>query len=240
MLIPPQNLTGNLTKVRDRIRQATAAAGRNEDSVTLLAISKGHPAAVIQAVSQLGQQDFGENFVQEALGKIEALAALELTWHFTGQLQANKTRAVAENFAWVHTVDRVKILERLAAQRPFHAPPLQVCLQVRIADEAGKGGVAPEDCLPLVEAALGSPRIKLRGLMCIPPPEIRVERQRFWFDQVAQLFGELRRTASEMDTLSMGMSDDLEAAIASGSTLVRIGTAIFGPRAPATGSKIAG
>lgn len=230
MLIPPQILSEQLKTVRDRIASACALVPRSVDSVTLLAVSKGHPADAVRAVSRLGVQNFGENYLQEALPKIEALRGLELTWHYIGQIQTNKTRVIAEQFSWVHTVDRIKVLERLSAQRPFHAPPLEICLQVKLAPEEGKGGVAPDAVLELAQAARALPRLQLRGLMCLPPPETDFARQKHWFDLVTALAGSLRGAGLTLDTLSMGMSDDLEAAIASGSTMVRIGTAIFGPR----------
>lgn len=230
MLNPPQILAERLTKVRDRMAMACAAAGRTADCVTLLAVSKGHAAEAVRAASQLGVQDFGESYLQEAVAKIAALKGLELTWHYIGQIQANKTRSIAEQFSWVHTVDRLKVLERLSAQRPYYAPDLQICVQVRLAAEAGKGGAEPGDLLALAQAAQQLPKIRLRGLMCIPPPETEPARQEHWFRMLADLAAQLRAQDVETDTLSMGMSDDLEAAIRCGSTLVRIGTAIFGPR----------
>lgn len=230
MLIPPQILAEQLTGVRDRIAAACTAVPRSVDSVTLLAVSKGHAAGAVRAVSQLGVQDFGESYLQEALPKIAELRGLELTWHFIGQIQTNKTRAIAEHFSWVHTVDRLKALERLSAQRPYHASPLNICLQVKLAPESGKGGATPDDVLALADAASSLPKLQFRGLMCLPPPEVDVARQKHWFQLLAALAGQLRGAGIAIDTLSMGMSDDLEAAIAFGSTMVRIGTAIFGPR----------
>jgi pyridoxal phosphate enzyme (YggS family) len=209
---------------------ACAAAGRTADCVTLLAVSKGHPAETVRAASQLGVQDFGESYLQEAVSKIAALKGLELTWHYIGQIQANKTKPIAEHFSWVHTVDRLKVLERLSAQRPYYAPDLQVCLQVRLAAEAGKGGAEPQDVLALAQSAQQLPRLRLRGLMCIPPPETVAAKQEHWFRMLTELAAQLRANDIETDTLSMGMSDDLEAAIRCGSTLIRVGTAIFGPR----------
>ena len=230
MLNPPQILAERLTKVRDRMATACAAAGRTADCVTLLAVSKGHPAESVRAASQLGVQDFGESYLQEAVSKIAALKGLELTWHYIGQIQANKTKPIAEHFSWVHTVDRLRVLERLSTQRPYYAPDLQVCLQVRLAAEAGKGGAEPKDVLALAQAAQQLPKLKLRGLMCIPPPETVAAKQENWFRMLAELAVQLRANDIETDTLSMGMSDDLEAAIRCGSTLIRVGTAIFGPR----------
>jgi pyridoxal phosphate enzyme (YggS family) len=230
MLRVPQNLPERVQVVRDRIRHAVAAARRDVDSVTLLAIAKTHSAETIRAAAACGLEHFGESYLKEALPKIETLRGLELTWHFVGQLQANKTRGVAENFAWVHGVDRLRIAERLSEQRPFHAPPLNVCLQVNVAGEQTKGGVAPADLPELAAAVAVLPRLQLRGLMCIPPPEGDKTRQRHWFAQAARLMSHLQVPGTTLDTLSMGMSGDLEAAIEEGATIVRIGTALFGPR----------
>jgi PLP dependent protein len=230
MLRVPQNLPERLQVVRDRIRHGVTAARRDVDSVTLLAVSKTHSAETIRAAAVLGLEHFGESYLKEALPKIETLRGLELTWHFIGQLQANKTRGVAENFAWVHGVDRLRIAERLSEQRPFHAPPLNVCLQVNVAGEQTKGGVAPADLPALATAVAQLPRLQLRGLMCIPPPEEEESRQRHWFAEAAKLMSHLQVPGTTLDTLSMGMSGDLEAAIAEGATIVRIGTALFGPR----------
>jgi len=230
MLIRPQILAENLQIVRARIARAALEHGRNETSVTLLGVSKGQPLSAIVAATQLGLHDFGENYLQEALPKIAALAGRELTWHFIGQLQSNKTRPVAENFDWVHTLDRLRTAERLSAQRPFHAAPLNVCLQIRLADEAGKGGIAETEASELVSAVKALPRLALRGLMCVPPPAPDFGAQRAWFEQLRQLLDALNRQGAGLDTLSMGMSADLEAAIAAGATIVRIGTALFGER----------
>lgn len=196
----------------------------------LLAISKSQPHEAIRALAELGQRDFGENYLQEALPKIAALSDLELTWHFTGQLQSNKTRPVAQHFDWVHTVDRERIAVRLNDQRPHYALPLNVCIQVRLVEEPGKGGVAPSELLPLAQRIRELPKLALRGLMCIPPPSSDFETQRARFEELARYQRELIAQGFELDTLSMGMSDDFEAAIAAGATWVRIGTAIFGPR----------
>ena len=204
------------------------------DSVTLLAVSKGQSAAAIGAVAGQGIEHFGENFLQESLPKLHELTGRELTWHFIGRLQANKTRPVAENFAWVHGVDRLKIAERLSEQRPFHAPPLNVCLQLNVGGEESKGGVSAVDMPALAREVAALPRLRLRGLMCMPPAEADVARQRAWFRETRQLFDYLNEkgvgSGVRLDTLSMGTSADFEAAIAEGSTIVRIGTAIFGPR----------
>jgi pyridoxal phosphate enzyme (YggS family) len=224
-------LAENLRKLRERIAQAEAAADRVPGSVRLLAVSKTQPAAAVRAAWAAGQTAFGENYVQEALDKIQALADLPLEWHFIGPLQSNKTREVAEHFHWMHSLDRDKLARRLAEQRPAHLPPLQVCLQVNIDDEAGKSGCAPAELPALVRSVLALPRLELRGLMCIPRPgnsaafaALAKTRQ----DLLASIPG---LSPARFDTLSMGMSDDLEAAIAAGSTLVRIGTALFGARA---------
>jgi PLP dependent protein len=204
--------------------------GRDPDSVRLIAVSKTQPAAAIRALAELGQQDFGENYVQEALPKLAALADLPLTWHYIGQLQANKTRVVAEHFHWFHTLDRERIAARLSEQRGAHAPPLNICIQVRLADEPGKGGISKTELAPLARRVVELPRLQLRGLMCIPPPREGFEAQRQLFEELAECARELRGQGIPLDTLSMGMSGDLEAAVAAGATCVRIGTAIFGER----------
>lgn len=219
-----------LAAVRARIGAAAAAAARDPAAITLVAVSKTQPAGAVAALAALGQRDFGENYLQEALPKIAALQGRGLVWHFIGQLQSNKTRQVAEWFDWVHTVDRIKLVERLAAQRPFHAPPLDVCVQVRLGDEATKGGVEPAGLPALLAAVAAAPRLRLRGLMALPPAEQDRERQRRWFAELAALAAAARRDHPGIDTLSMGMSGDLEAAVAEGSTLLRIGTALFGER----------
>lgn len=204
--------------------------GRNPDSVRLIAVSKKQPAAAIRAVAELGQQDFGENYVQEAVPKLAALSDLPLTWHYIGQLQANKTRAVAEHFQWVHTLDRERIAVRLSEQRSPHAAPLNICIQVSLESEPGKGGISKTELAPLARRVVELPRLRLRGLMCIPPPREGFEAQRQLFAELADCARQLREQGIELDTLSMGMSGDLEAAVAAGATCVRIGTAIFGER----------
>jgi pyridoxal phosphate enzyme (YggS family) len=204
--------------------------GRDPDSVRLVAVCKSHPAAGVRAVAELGHKDFGENYLQEALPKLAQLGDLQLTWHFIGQLQANKTRDVAAHFHWVHTLDRERIAVRLNEQRGAHAPPLNVCIQVRLVDEPGKGGISKTEVAPLARRVLELPRLQLRGLMCIPPPREGFEAQRQLFDELADCARELRAQGIALDTLSMGMSDDLEAAVAAGATCVRVGTAIFGER----------
>lgn len=230
MLSLPQNCSQSVPAAQNRIAEAARAAGRSVDSVTLLAVSKGQSSAAIDAAARAGIEHFGENFLQESLPKIEALAGRELTWHFIGRLQANKTRPVAENFAWVHAVDRFKIAERLSAQRPYHAPPLNVCLQLHVGGEASKGGVDSVEIRELARQVSGLPRLRLRGLMCMPPAETEVARQRQWFRETRQVFDYLNERGLGLDTLSMGTTADFEAAILEGSTLVRIGTAIFGAR----------
>jgi pyridoxal phosphate enzyme (YggS family) len=232
MLSLPQNCSEGAHATQSRIEQACRAASRSVDSVTLLAVSKGQSSAAIDGAARAGIEDFGENFLQESLPKIELLQGRELTWHFIGRLQANKSRPVAENFAWVHAVDRLKIAERLSAQRPSHASPLNVCLQLHVGGESSKGGAEPSEIVPLAIAVRDLPRIRLRGLMCMPPAETDVKRQREWFRETRQVFDALNERGLGLDTLSMGTSADFEAAIAEGATIVRIGTAIFGPRAP--------
>ncbi|MDM0085682.1 YggS family pyridoxal phosphate-dependent enzyme [Variovorax sp. J31P179] len=221
-----------LQQVRTRIVTACTAAGRDPASVRLLAVSKTFDAAAVRAAHGAGQRAFGENYVQEGVGKIEALADLraELEWHCIGPLQSNKTRVVAEHFDWVHSIDRLKIAERLAEQRSAHLPPLSVCLQVNVDGGANKSGVTPEDALALAQAVAALPRLRLRGLMAIPEPAADFESQRALFLRAAAVFEQIRGAGIEVDTLSLGMSADLEAAVAAGSTMVRIGTAIFGQR----------
>jgi PLP dependent protein len=231
MLIGPQNLPARVTHVRSRINAAAQAAGRDPAAVTLIAVSKTRSAVAIRAAAAAGIAHIGENYQQEAQPKIDSLADLALCWHFIGVLQTNKTRAVAAAFDWVHTVDRLKIAERLSQQRPFHAPPLNLCLQVALLPEESKGGVAPAALAALAAAVRGLPRLKLRGLMCIPPPSHNPAQQRAFFAQLRALRDELNANGHQLDTLSMGMSEDFEAAIAEGATHVRIGTAIFGARA---------
>jgi pyridoxal phosphate enzyme (YggS family) len=200
-------------------------------SVTLLAVSKGQDAGRIREALDLGLTEFGENYVDEAVPKIETLAGSAARWHFIGRLQANKTRAVARHFAWVHSLDRLRIAERLSAQRPHYAPALNVCLQVHVAQDPAKGGVAPEDCLALARQVSALPRLRLRGLMCMLPYAADKELQHAAFARLSGLGDEMRAAGLDNDTLSMGMSADLEAAIAEGATIVRIGTALFGERA---------
>jgi hypothetical protein len=230
MLTAPQFSAERLASVLSRIESAARRAGRDPSEVTLLAVSKQQPADAVRAAAAAGQRQFGENYVQEALPKLESLRDLPLTWHFIGQLQANKTRDVAAAFQWVHTLDRARIAARLSAQRPHYAGPLDVLLQVRLAEEDGKGGVAPEQVPALAEIVAGLPRLRLRGLMCIPPPQEDAVLAQAPFRRLSELARDLNRSGYLLDTLSMGMSADLEAAIAEGATIVRVGTAIFGPR----------
>lgn len=233
MLSRPQNCSENLSDLRERMAQAARGAGRSVDSVTLLAVSKGQSSAAIDAAARAGVENFGENFLQESLPKISELAGRELCWHFIGRMQANKTRAVAEHFAWVHAVDRLKLAERLSAQRPEQMTPLNVCLQLHLGDEASKGGANADEIATLARQVAQLPRLKLRGLMCMPPAETEVARQRAWFGETRRLFEELNECGLGLDTLSMGTSLDFEAAIAEGATIVRVGTTIFGPRSAA-------
>jgi pyridoxal phosphate enzyme (YggS family) len=221
-----------LQQVRHRIGAACLRAGRPVQSVTLLAVSKTFGAEMVREALAAGQSAFGENYVQEALPKIEALAGLEprIDWHLIGPLQSNKARDVALAFDWVHSVDRLKVAERLSAQRLPDLPPLQVCLQVNVSGERSKSGVAPEDLAALAREVAALPRLRLRGLMAIPAPVEGFEAQRGPHRRLREMFEALRAEGLELDTLSMGMSVDLEAAIAEGATIVRVGTAIFGQR----------
>ena len=213
-----------------RIARAAEAAGRDAAEVRLLAVSKTWPADSVREAAAAGQRAFGENYVQEGAEKVDALAGLGLEWHFIGPLQSNKTRLVANRFAWVHSIDRLKIAERLSAQRDAHLPPLELCIQVNVSGEASKSGVAPAELPALAHAVAGLPRLRLRGLMAIPEPTSDVAVQRARFAALRELRDRLNAGGLALDTLSMGMSDDLEAAIAEGSTMVRVGTAIFGSR----------
>ena len=240
MLIGPQNsaladdLAAQLRALRVRVVAATRAAGRNEDCVTLLAVSKGQGAETVRSLAQLGVEHFGESYLQEAVPKLDALSGMELSWHFIGRLQANKTRTIAERFAWVHGIDRLRIAERLAAQRPRLAPPLNVCLQVKLAADATRGGASAAEAPALVTAIAALPRLRLRGLMCMLPEGLSAAQQLDRFGAVRALYQRLNRAGAALDTLSMGMSGDFETAIAAGSTLVRIGTALFGSRTKQT------
>ncbi|QGA38751.1 YggS family pyridoxal phosphate-dependent enzyme [Burkholderia glumae] len=226
------DLAARLASVHRRIDDAARSAGRAPSDVALLAVSKTFPAEAVRAAHAAGQRAFGENYVQESLYKIAALADLRasLEWHFIGPLQSNKTRAVAERFDWVHSVDRLKIAQRLAEQRPAQLPPLNVCVQVNVSGEATKSGVAPDEVAALAQAVAALPALRLRGLMAIPEPAGDLAAQRAPHRRLRELYDALRAGGLALDTLSMGMSADLEAAVLEGATIVRIGTAIFGAR----------
>jgi pyridoxal phosphate enzyme (YggS family) len=230
MLIGPQNPAVHVNHVRSRIRRAAGEAGRDPDSITLIAVSKSKPAASMRVVATAGVTDFGENYVQEAILKLDELADLPLHWHFIGGLQSNKTRAVAERFHWVHSIDRYSVARRLSEQRPFHAAPLNLCIQVAVVPEPAKGGVDPGSLSALAAQTADLPRVTLRGLMCVPPPQPTVAAERAVFAQLRALKERLNAEGHHLDTLSMGMSGDFESAIAEGATHVRIGTALFGSR----------
>jgi len=234
MLIGPQNSTLHVNHVRSRIHKACEAAGRDPAAVTLVAVTKAQTAESVRLAATAGVTDFGENYLQEALPKIDRLADLPLRWHFIGAIQSNKTRAIAERFDWVHSVDRLSVARRLSEQRPFHAPPLNLCIQVELVPEANKSGVEPGAVAALAAAAALLPRVRLRGLMCLPPahpahPDPGAGRA--MFARLRVLLEELNANGHKLDTLSMGMSGDFESAIAEGATLIRVGTAIFGARA---------
>lgn len=226
-------ILSNLQATREAVARAAQAAQRGDGEVRLLAVSKTFPAQAVREAYQAGQRAFGENYVQEALDKIGALHDLPLEWHFIGPVQSNKTRVIAENFSWVHGVDRLKIAERLSAQRPAHLPPLNICLQVNVSGEGSKSGVAPGEVEALAVQAAQLPNLKLRGLMAIPAPAADPAAQRLPFAQMRALLQQLNSRGLQLDTLSMGMSHDYPAAIAEGATIVRIGTAIFGARTKA-------
>ena len=228
----PTTIPAQLRQVQERIQQACVTAARDPLSVRLLAVSKTFPASQVAEAFAAGQSAFGENYIQEAVEKITALAHLPLEWHCIGPIQSNKTRLVAEHFDWVHSVDRLKIAQRLSEQRPAHLPPLQVCLQVNIDGGPTKAGVSPSDALALAQAVAALPRLALRGLMTIPDAVEGFDAQLAVHTQAKRLFEELQTALGlpHFDTLSMGMSADLEAAIQAGSTLVRVGTAVFGAR----------
>lgn len=217
----------NIAKVGERIRAAAQASGRDLDGIGLLAVSKTKPAAAVREAFAAGVRDFGENYLQEALDKQAELSELPLIWHFIGPIQSNKTKPIAEHFAWVHSVDRLKIAQRLSEQRPTGLPPLNICLQVNVSAEASKSGCAPAELAALAQAVSQLPNLRLRGLMAIPEPTDDVAAQRAAFARLRELRDGL---PLPLDTLSMGMSHDLDAAIAEGATWVRIGTALFGAR----------
>lgn len=223
-------IASNLQAVRHAIAHAAQLAHRQAGEITLLAVSKTFPAAALREAHKAGQHAFGENYVQEALDKMAALHDLPLEWHFIGPIQGNKTRAIAENFAWVHSVDRLKIAERLSAQRPPELTPLNVCLQVNVSSEDSKSGAAPGEAAELAQAIARLPHLHLRGLMAIPAPVQDRTAQRKPFAQLRELMQRLNAQGLKLDTLSMGMSQDMEAAILEGATIVRVGSAIFGQR----------
>jgi pyridoxal phosphate enzyme (YggS family) len=224
------SIARNLQAVRTRIERAAAHSGRSAANVELLAVTKTCPASYIEEAHAAGQHRFGESYVQEAVKKITLLAELPVEWHFIGPIQSNKTAAIASRFAWVHSVSRDKIAERLNAARPAELPPLNICIQVNVSGEASKSGVTPGEERALADAIRRLPRLKLRGLMTIPEPTDDVTQQRERYALLRRLNEALAREGHAVDTLSMGMSDDLESAIAEGATLVRVGTAIFGSR----------
>lgn len=230
-------ISENLQLVQHRIANSAQAAGRDPASITLLAVSKTFDVQAVLAAAQAGQRAFGENYVQEAIDKIAATRDmrehnpdLQLEWHFIGPIQSNKTRQIAEHFDWVHSVDRLKIAQRLSEQRPADMPPLQICLQVNVSGEATKSGLEPEALLELARAVVQLPNIRLRGLMAIPEPTEDVQQQCAAFAKLRFMQNDLQAVGIQTDTLSMGMSADMDAAIAEGATIVRIGTAIFGVR----------
>ena len=228
------SISENLQLVQHRIATSAQAAGRDPTSITLLAVSKTFDAQAVLIAAQAGQRTFGENYAQEAIDKISATRELspnlQLEWHFIGPIQSNKTRQIAEHFDWVHSVDRLKIAQRLSEQRPADMPPLQICLQVNVSGEATKSGLEPDVLLDLARVVNTLPNIRLRGLMAIPEPTEDVEQQRSAFAKLRLMQNDLRAVGIPTDTLSMGMSADMDAAIAEGATIVRIGTAIFGGR----------
>jgi len=224
------NLKENLHNIRARVACACEKAGRSPAEIAILAVSKKHPAERIEALHELGQASFGENYVQEALAKMTQVSHTDIEWHFIGPLQSNKTREVAQHFQWVQSVDRIKILRRLSNQRPANEPDLNVCIQVNIDREPQKAGVIPEQVKELAHAALALPKLRLRGLMTIPQVVSTLHDPAGSYIRMEALYRELIEDGMELDTLSMGMSGDLEAAIMHGSTMVRIGTDLFGPR----------
>ncbi|PWW10604.1 hypothetical protein DFO79_11436 [Pseudidiomarina tainanensis] len=224
------NIAERIKEVRNQIKQATQAAQRQPHSVQLLAVSKTKPAADVAAAHAAGQVDFGENYVQEGVQKITQLQHLPLTWHFIGPIQSNKTKDIAEHFAWVHSLDREKIARRLSQQRPAHLPPLQVLIQINIDDESSKAGIAPAQLEQMAQLIASLPQLQLRGLMTIPQADASADQQAHSFAAMQRLFLQLQTQYDQIDTLSMGMSNDLAAAIAHGATMVRVGTAIFGAR----------
>lgn len=229
-MTPKQTIQQNILRINQRIQNRLAKNHRGTDEALLLAVSKKHPPSAINSAYEAGQRDFGENYLQEALAKIEDMPFNDIVWHFIGPIQSNKTKAIAENFHWAHSVDRLKIAQRLSDQRPKTRPPINVCIQVNIDNEPTKSGALPTELPSLIEQCHSLPNIHVRGLMCIPSPQANIQGDSF--RKLAQLFSEISAQFSlpHWDTLSMGMSSDLELAIDHGATIVRIGTDIFGPR----------
>ncbi|PCJ35390.1 MAG: YggS family pyridoxal phosphate-dependent enzyme [Cellvibrionales bacterium] len=230
------NITDNIKQVSASLQQSAKQFHRSVDAIMLLAVSKGQNSQTLRLAWQAGLNNFGENYLQEALEKIATLEDLDPCWHFIGPIQSNKTQDIARHFSWVHSIERIKTARRLSAQRPPHLPPLNVCIQVNIDRETSKSGVDPEHCLELALAIAELPQLKLRGLMVIPQPRDLLNAQRQPYRQAAELLDNLKKSSAcltSLDTLSMGMSGDMTAAIAEGSTIVRVGTAIFGPRTQA-------
>ena len=223
-------VASNLQNVKDRIVRVAQSIGRQPNEITLLAASKTNPADALREAWVAGQTIFGENYLQEALAKMPALADLPIEWHFIGPIQSNKTRRIAENFAWVHGVDRAKVADRLSKDRSESLPPLQVCLQVNVSGEDSKSGVEPEELAALAAHVVNLPHLRLRGLMAVPELTTATALQRSQFHLLRELYEQLKRDGYELDTLSMGMSEDMDIALAEGATMVRVGTAIFGPR----------
>lgn len=223
-------IASSLQAVKERIAKVALSVGRRPEEVTLLAASKTNPAEQLRKAWVAGQTIFGENYLQEALAKMPALADLPIEWHFIGPIQSNKTKRIAENFAWVHSVDRAKVADRLSKDRSESLPPLQICLQVNVSGEDSKSGVAPEELAALAAHVIRLPHLKLRGLMAVPELTTATALQRSQFHLLRKLYDQLKQDGYELDTLSMGMSEDMDVAIAEGATMVRVGTAIFGPR----------
>jgi pyridoxal phosphate enzyme (YggS family) len=230
MLTAPQNQAQRLAFIREKIAFAARAAGRDPASVTLIGVAKSQPLARIEEAVDAGLADIGESYLQEAREHITALTGRALRWHFIGALQSNKTRQVAALFDWVHTIDRLKVAERLAAQRPPQLPPMSVCIQVRLGGESTKAGVEPGELRAIAQQVAALPRLTLRGLMALPPEETDPVRQRIWFRELRRQLELLNGAGYRLDALSMGMSGDFEAAVAEGATMVRIGTVLFGSR----------
>lgn len=224
------SIAENYHLVCEQIKEAAIQAKRPPEDVLLLAVSKTRHPEELQRLFDLGQRDFGENYLQEALDKQEALADLPIIWHFIGPIQSNKTRSIAENFAWVHSVDRLKIAQRLSAQRPVELSPLNICIQINVSNEASKAGCSPNEAEELLNQIAQLNNLKVRGLMAIPEATDDIDKQAEAFEAMSQLFRQLKVKHPELDTLSMGMSADMQIAIQEGATIVRIGTALFGPR----------